>query len=94
MFATFHPDGRLPQSDAFIDVQPDNIVVSVLKQSEDNDDLIIRAYETINEATTAWIRLPHQDRMIEAVFGPSEIKTFRVPSQANLPVVETDLLEF
>ncbi len=94
MFATFHPDGRLPQSDSFIDVQPDNIVVSVLKQSEDNDDLIIRAYETINQATTARIRLPQQDRMIEAAFGPSEIKTFRVPSNANLPVVETDLLEF
>ncbi|MFW5696548.1 MAG: glycoside hydrolase family 38 C-terminal domain-containing protein [Phototrophicaceae bacterium] len=94
LFATFHPDGTLPQADSFIDVQPANVLVSVLKQAEDNDDLIIRAYETAKIATTGTIRLPKWDRTIEVDFAPCEIKTFRVPRDPSQPVVETDLLEW
>jgi alpha-mannosidase len=32
--------------------------------------------------------------VIEADFGPAEIKTFRVPRDASRPVVETNLLEW
>jgi alpha-mannosidase len=94
LFATYHPDGKLPQSDSFIDVQPDNVVVAVVKKAEDSNDLIIRAYETTKVATHATIRLPKWNRVIEADFAPCEIKTFRVPIDASLPVVETNLLEW
>lgn len=92
--ATFHPDGALPQSDSFIEVVPDNINVTVLKQAEDGDAIIVRACETSGAETTATIRLPKLDRVIETVFKRSEIKTFRVPRDAAQPVVETDLLEW
>ncbi|MBN2471632.1 MAG: alpha-mannosidase [Anaerolineae bacterium] len=90
---TFHPGGRLPQSDSFIDVQPASIHVTVLKQAEDSDDLILRAYETTRTATRAVIRLPQWGRTIEAAFGPCEIKTFRIPPDPARPIAETDLLE-
>ena len=90
---TAHPWGTLPQRAAFVAVTPENVVVSVLKQAEDGDALVLRCYETHNVATAATIRLPRWARTIQATFGPSEIKTFRIPKDRALPVVETDLLE-
>ena len=92
-FATFHPDGSLPQSDSFIDVQPEAVMVTVLKRAEDGDDLIVRAVETSGIAAHGTIRLPKWARTIEADFAPSEIKTFRVPRDASKPVSETSLIE-
>jgi alpha-mannosidase len=94
LIATYHPDGQLPQSDSFIEVTPDNIVVTVLKKAEDNDDLIVRAYETTKTACHATILLPKWNRVIEADFAPCEIKTFRVPLDAAQAVTETDMLEY
>jgi alpha-mannosidase len=110
LIATYHPDGTLPQSDAFIAVEPEDVVVTVLKQAEacterseragterserDGEDLILRAYETTGAAAHATIRLPKWGHVIEADFGPAEIKTFRVPRDASRPVVETNLLEW
>ncbi|MGG4032678.1 glycoside hydrolase family 38 C-terminal domain-containing protein [Paenibacillus cisolokensis] len=90
---TYH-EGPLPQADSYLSVDCDNIVVSAVKRAEDNDDLIIRCYETERRATTAEIRLPKWNRTIRAAFGPCEIKTFRVPRDERAPVRETNLLEW
>ncbi len=90
---TYHPKGTLPQSDSFLQVDQDNIIVSVVKQAEDNDDIILRAYETNQSSTHATICLPKLDRVIQADFGPCEIKTWRVPRDRSLPVIVTNLLE-
>ena len=70
------------------------MVVSAVKQAEDGDDLILRAYETAQSATRATIRLPKWGRTIETRFGPCEIKTFRVPCDSAQPVIETNLIEW
>lgn len=93
LFGTFRPEGTLPQADSFIEVTPDTVLVTVLKQAEDGDDLILRAYETTKSATQATITLPKLNRTIEAQFAPCEIRTFRIPLDEARPVVETDLLE-
>jgi alpha-mannosidase len=90
---TFHPWGKLPQRASFITVEPDNIVVSVLKQAEDGGAWILRCYETHNVATPATIQLPYWDRTIQTVFWPGEIKTFLIPGDRVSLVLETDLLE-
>jgi alpha-mannosidase len=94
LFATFHPDGTLPQSDSFITIEPRNVMVTVLKQAEDGDGLVLRAYETIGAATPASIRLPKLERVIEADFGANEIKTFLIPRDAAKAFIETNLLEW
>lgn len=94
LFATYHPDGKLPQSDSFIAVEPHNIIVTVIKQAEDGQDLILRAVETNKSNARAVILLPKWERSIEADFSPCEIKTFRVPSDPAKPVIETNLLEW
>ncbi len=93
MFATVHPKGQLPQSDSFIRVEPENIMVTVLKQAEDGEDLVLRAVETQHRGTLGVIHLPHWQRVITASFAPSEIKTFRISKNPQKPVVETNLLE-
>jgi alpha-mannosidase len=93
MWTTFHPDGSLPLSDSFIAVEPENVMVTVLKQAEDSDDLVVRVVETSKATAHGVIRLPRWGRTIEANFKPGEIKTLRVPRNPSLPVIETSLLE-
>ena len=53
--ATSHP-GTLPQTASFMAVEPENIVVSALKQAEDGQGWIVRAYESAGRAAAAgWI---------------------------------------
>lgn len=92
LLATFHA-GPLPQSAGYAHSTPDNVLISVVKQAEDGGDLIVRAYETAKIATDATIHLPGWNRTISAHFGPCEIKTFRVPADDALPIVETNLIE-
>ena len=70
------------------------MVAQVLKQSEDGDGLILRLYESSGEAARARVNLPHLGRKFEAVFAPSEIKTFLLPHDLGLPERETNILEW
>ncbi len=94
LIGTYHPDGTLPPIDTFVAVDQSNIVVTALKQAEDNDDLVLRCYESTKTATDATIRLPHWERTIETSFRPGEIKTFRIPRDAAATIVEVNLLEW
>jgi alpha-mannosidase len=89
-----HESAPLPQRDSYVSIEPENVVLTVLKQSEEGDDLILRCYESHKMMTHATIRLPTWNREIVATFGPCEIKTFRIPKDATQPVVETNLLEW
>ena len=75
-------------------------MITAVKGSEDppegdptGADLIIRAVETRGEPARARIDLPVVDRVLEADFGPYQIRTFRVPADLARPVVPVDLLE-
>ena len=91
LIATYH-DGKLPQSASYFEVDQPNINLTVVKQWEDGEDVVIRLHETAGMATKAGLRL--FNRTFTAQFKPSEIKTFRVPRDEALPVVETNLLEW
>jgi alpha-mannosidase len=94
LFATFHHEGTLPQSDSFLSVEPENVVVTVLKKSEDGDGIVLRAFETTGVTARARIHLPKLDRLIETDFGPNEIKTFLIPRDPAKTIIETNLLEW
>ena len=89
---TYH-EGPLPQKNSYLSAEPDNVIVEALKRAEDGDDLILRYRETSKRSTRVRIQLPTWAREIEATFAPCEIKTFRLPSDKSLPVIETNLLE-
>jgi alpha-mannosidase len=93
LIGTFH-QGELPQKQGFIEVDASNIVISVIKKAEENDDIILRCYETDKRSTQAVIHLKVLDRRIETSFQPCEIKTFRIPRNHAQAVTEVNLLEW
>jgi alpha-mannosidase len=94
LFATFHPEGTLSQSDSFLTAEPENVMVTVLKPAEEGDGVVLRAFETTGAAAHARIHLPKLERSIETEFGPNEIKTFLIPHDSAKSVKETNLLEW
>jgi len=54
--ATSHT-GTLPHSQAFLRVEPENMLLSALKKAEDSDDLILRCFESTGAAGNARITL-------------------------------------
>ena len=90
---TFHPDGMLAPSQGFVSVEPATVVLTVLKQAENNDDLIVRAYESAHKASAARISLPAWGRTIHTEFRACEIKSFRIPRDPQHPIVEVNMLE-
>ena len=84
--------GTRPQAASFLAVDVPNVVVSVVKQAEDGNDLIIRCYETAGRATKASLDLGLVHRHWSGEFHPLEIKTLRVPL-AGGEIREVNILE-
>lgn len=92
MLETFHP-GTLPSELSFGTDGGGQVMVTAVKGSEDDSsDLIVRAVETTGRAARVRIELPVVGRVIETEFGPSRIRTFRVPVGGG-EVREVDLIE-
>jgi alpha-mannosidase len=51
-------DGKLPGEHSFVEAKPDNIIVTALKKSEDDDELILRFYEWAGKQGDAALELP------------------------------------
>lgn len=92
LFQTFHP-GPLPQKKSFLSIDNPAVIVTALKEAEDKDGVILRAYEAHNKPADANISLNFLNRGISASFTPCEIKTFKVPYDLANPIQEVDLLE-
>jgi alpha-mannosidase len=63
-----------------------------VKGAEDGADLVVRAVETTGRPAHARLELPIVGRVIEADFGPSQLRTFRVPADGGA-AREVDLIE-
>lgn len=96
MLESFH-SGSLPARDGYATDGGGQVMVTAVKGSEDGPaqgpDLIVRAVETTGRVGKARIELPLVGRVIEADFGPSQIRTFRVPADGG-EVREVDLIEW
>lgn len=90
-FIEYNHNGSLPTQDSFLSVDRDNIIVTVIKESEDESAIILRAYETSGEESEVLFTL--FERSWKAHFLPCEIKSFFIPKDKNLPIKEVNLLE-
>ena len=50
--------GKLPATHSFLQVQPDNVVVTAMKKAEDDDSMIVRFYEWAGKAADVKMQLP------------------------------------
>jgi len=48
--------GDLPSEFSFLDISPDNIILSALKKAEDSDEVVLRLFETTGDATKAVVK--------------------------------------
>ena len=55
-----------------------NISISALKNSENNDGLVIRFAETAGEATTVNVKFAAVNQNFELSFTPQEVKTVKL----------------
>ena len=69
-----------------------NIIVSAIKQAEDNNDVIIRCVETSGVPTTASLDLRFAGKKWKGSFRPMEIKTLRMNTDSGR-ITETNVLE-
>lgn len=91
IYQGIHPGNRA-KSASFLSVDASDVVVSVVKQAEDGDDLIVRCYETAGQPTRATLDLELLHKQWTGNFRPFEIKTLRVPVTGG-EVREVNLLE-
>jgi len=84
--------GELPKSNSFLAVDQPNIIVSAIKQAEDNNDVVIRCVETSGVPTTASLDLRFAGKKWKSSFRPMEIKTLRMNTGSGR-ITETNVLE-
>lgn len=84
--------GRLKeQKVGFILIDKDNIMLSAVKQAEDDEDIVVRLYETDGIATTTEIAIACCKKKLILEFKPCEIKTIKASKNEYK---ELNLLEF
>jgi alpha-mannosidase len=58
-------EGKLPKSMSFVSVQPENLVLTVMKKAEDSDDIILRFYETSGKQAKALITVKDSPKTVK-----------------------------
>ena len=84
--------GSLPKSGSFLAVDPPNLIISAVKQSENGEDIIVRCVETLGVQTTSTLDVRFAGQKWTGNFRPSEIKTLRINKRKGT-IKEVNLLE-
>ena len=84
--------GSGTKADSFLSVDNENIIITAIKQSEENNDLIFRCVETSGIETSATIDLAFANRKWNCNFKPCEIKSLRLNTK-TMDIKEVNLLE-
>lgn len=91
VYQGIHP-GTRPASASFLSVDVPDVIVEVIKQSEDGIDIIVRSYETDGHNTSATLQMPFAHAHWTGEYHPFEIKTLRIDPKTG-HVSEVDALE-
>ena len=51
-------EGMLPSEHSFVGVEPENVVLTAIKKSEDDDTLVLRFYEWAGKEADVKLKLP------------------------------------
>jgi alpha-mannosidase len=91
VYQGIHPGSRAG-SDSFLSVDASDVIVEVVKESEDGDDLIVRSYETDGRSSSATLQMPLVHAQWTGTYHPFEIKTLRIDRHSG-KVREVNALE-
>ena len=73
-----HHDGTLPQEYSALELDKKNISISALKNSENNDGLVIRFSETAGIPTTVTVKFSAINKSFLLNFTAQEVKTVKI----------------
>ncbi|WP_394916409.1 alpha-mannosidase [uncultured Robinsoniella sp.] len=90
---TFHA-GSQPQKQSFMELKSDHVAAVVMKEAQDRDGIIIRAYERKKQKGKAVLKVPFLNRETVLDFAPCEIKTIKIPYDASKEITEVNMLEY
>ena len=77
--------GELPKELTFITINPDNLIISAIKKAENNDSLIVRFYNILDEEVTAKIKAYKRIKRAKLVNLNEEInEKLKVTSEGTL----------
>lgn len=85
-------NGMLADHATALTVSSENIIVSALKQAEDRNGWILRAYETAGNTEAVCFRLPLLNGEVHTAFTPFEVKTLRLVPQEDGSIESTEVL--
>jgi alpha-mannosidase len=85
---TSYHSGDLPQEQSVAEISAPNVDVCVVKETEEDESLTIRLYETSGRITQAILNLNGQSLSI--TMNPFELKTLKMDGAT---AVEIDLIE-
>ncbi len=83
--------GSLPQTNSFLSIDAQNIILTALKQSEDKSSTIARIYETAGKRTNFSMFLHFLNKRLVLNIEPYKIKTYKITADGE--VTEVNLLE-
>ena len=81
-------EGKLPKEHSFIEIEPRNVILTVLKKAEEGDDIIIRFYETYGEKVNVKVKL-HRD--IKEAYEVDLIERSIRKIQTNEKILEEEI---
>ena len=77
---------------SLVSTEAGNVLLAVLKRSEDGKALIVRGYETDGVAVSTTMHFPFKKKTFHVDFAPHEIKTLRIDPK-KWTIKEVNLLE-
>lgn len=86
-------EGKLPPENSYIDIKSNSTMVTVLKQAEDNEDLIVRMYEYAGNDDQVEVSLKPLDKRYSVKSNHYEIKSLKLLNECNYNEVEVNNLE-
>ena len=81
IMGSFHK-GNLPEVKSCFECDNDSVIVTAVKQAEDSEDIVLRAYETNGNDTDVKFKL--FDKEINAKFSHNGVKTFKGSNEVNM----------
>ncbi|NLN93612.1 MAG: alpha-mannosidase [Candidatus Hydrogenedens sp.] len=84
--------GKFRKRAGLLGTESPNVLLTVIKCSEDGEDIIVRGFETAGEQAQTRLHLPYFDKAFCLCFEPHEIKTIRINRQ-DWTFKEVNLLE-
>ena len=82
VYETYHK-GELPTTGSFVSSGAENVLIETVKEAEDGNGVILRAYEADGKETQTVLSVPFLGAEIPAAFGPHEIRSFRIQSDGS-----------